>query len=81
MAVPIAIKLVVLSMILRERTSTRMLACFKKSMPRIELWTCVMVGTNENWRPKPRSSVISGWSYVGISALLAAPSVTGEDLK
>ena len=73
MAVPIAIKVVVLSMILRKRTSTRMSGCFKKLMPRIELWT------NENWRPKPRSSVISRWPYVGISALLAAPSVTVWD--
>ena len=81
MAVSIAIKVVILSMILRERASTRMSGCFKKLMPRIELWTCAMIRTNENWRPKPRSSVISGWSYVGISALLAAPSVTGEDLK
>ena len=81
MAVPIAIKVVVLSMILRERASTRMSGCFKKLMPRIELWTCAMIRTNENWRPKPRSSVISGWPYFRISTLLAAPSVTGEDLK
>ena len=70
-ALPIAIKVVVLSMSLRERTSTRMSKCCIKSMLRIGWWTCAMRKTNGNWRLGPRSSVSSLWPYVGITVLWA----------